>query len=560
VWLIGVELGAACSGTPGEPSSRGDLVVAALTDGSASDVDGYGVLLDGEAAGTVGPNAQLTLAGLEPGEHQVGLQEPAPGCSVDGENPRAVLVAAGETRRAEFVVTCGADRSALEVRTHTTGIEPFPAGYQVALDGNPPQTIGVNATLTIADLESGDHLVLLTGLGTDCGVTGSNPLSLQLAPNATARAEFAVACFASLGSVRVETVTSGPAPDLDGYTVALDDGPARPIASGGAAEFADVPNGTHRVRLSGLAAYCFPMESNPQVVEVRGEEATPRFTVSCPGPSTGRTLLYAAPTGTETHLFVMTPEGTDRVDLTPDASGYDGRWAPDGSRIAFESRRNGVSEVFVMNADGSNPRRLAAGSDPAWSPDGRRIVFVAGSSLAIMNSDGSDPSPLTGPEAAAAPAWSPDGATIVYSAVNRSRCVLLPIFDVVCAWDIYAIAPDGSGRRQLTHATSAQSSANSPAWSPDGTRIAYWKAPAAFVVTDGDLYVMAADGSGQTPLAAAPDKTEAFPVWAPDGRTLAFATAPRGSFEFDVALLPLDGGAPVTILDQPREQVPTSWR
>ena len=71
---------------------------------------------------------------------------------------------------------------------------------------------------------------------------------------------------------------------------------------------------------------------------------------------------------------------------------------------------------------------------------------------------------------------------------------------------------------------------------------------------------MAADGSGQTPLAAAPDKTEAFPVWAPDGRTLAFATAPRGSFEFDVALLPLDGGAPVTILDQPREQVPTSWR
>jgi hypothetical protein len=58
--------------------------VAALTDGPVSDVDGYSVLLDGEAAGTVGPNAQLTLAGLEPGEHQVRLQQPAPGCSVDG--------------------------------------------------------------------------------------------------------------------------------------------------------------------------------------------------------------------------------------------------------------------------------------------------------------------------------------------------------------------------------------------------------------------------------------------------------------------------------------------
>ena len=150
-----------------------------------------------------------------------------------------------------------------------------------------PETIGVDAMLTIPDLESGDHLVLLTGLGTDCGVTGSNPLSLQLAPNATARAEFAVACFASRGSVRVETVTSGPAPDLDGYTVALDDGPARPIASGGAAEFADVPNGTHRVRLSGLAAYCFPMESNPQVVEVRGEEATRALPSPAPAPPPG---------------------------------------------------------------------------------------------------------------------------------------------------------------------------------------------------------------------------------------------------------------------------------
>jgi hypothetical protein len=123
-----------------------------------------------------------------------------PGCSAAGENPRAVLVAPGETRRAEFVVTCGAELSVLEVRTHTTGIEPFPTGYKVALDGNTPRTIGVHGTLTIPDLEPGDHLVLLTGLGTDCGVAGSNPLTLQLAPNATARAEFTVACFASRGA------------------------------------------------------------------------------------------------------------------------------------------------------------------------------------------------------------------------------------------------------------------------------------------------------------------------------------------------------------------------
>ena len=58
-----------------------------------------------------------------------------------------------------------------------------------------------------------------------------------------------------------------------------------------------------------------------------------------------------------------------------------GSYSPDGKRIAFAASSNGNSDVFVCNADGSDPRRLtddpATDGSPTWSPDGRRIAFVS---------------------------------------------------------------------------------------------------------------------------------------------------------------------------------------
>jgi TolB protein len=56
-------------------------------------------------------------------------------------------------------------------------------------------------------------------------------------------------------------------------------------------------------------------------------------------------------------------------------------WSPDGRRIAFASARDGNSEIYVMNADGSSPVRLTEHPEqddfPAWSRDGRRLAFVS---------------------------------------------------------------------------------------------------------------------------------------------------------------------------------------
>ena len=142
-------------------------------------------------------------------------------------------------------------------------------------------------------------------------------------------------------------------------------------------------------------------------------------------------------------------------------------WSPDGRKIAFVSRRDGNSEIYVINADGSGQENLtqhpARDSHPSWSRDGRKLAFVSrrdgNSEIYVMNADGSAQENLTRqPANDSHPSWSPDGRKLAFVSRRDGNS------------DIYVMNADGSGLRNVTRAPSNDLD---PAWSPDGRAIAF---------------------------------------------------------------------------------------
>jgi Tol biopolymer transport system component len=129
------------------------------------------------------------------------------------------------------------------------------------------------------------------------------------------------------------------------------------------------------------------------------------------------TLIFQSRRDGNAEIYRIQADGTGLVNLT-NAPGDDvfAVWSPDGKQIAFNSDRGGQWNLYVMNADGSNPRRLyglKGAGWPAWSPDSKGIALSA---HLIINADGSGERRVTAGngESCVNPAWSPDGARSAY--------------------------------------------------------------------------------------------------------------------------------------------------
>jgi len=242
------------------------------------------------------------------------------------------------------------------------------------------------------------------------------------------------------------------------------------------------------------------------------------------------------------------PQSVQRLTNDPADDLYPA-WSRDGRRLAFTSRRDGNSEIYVMDPqDGAVRRVTAAPSEewaPCWAPDGLRIAYQSDrngqSDIYVAAVDGSGETrltPMVGNHEA--PDWSPDGQTLAFDSDQETAG------EVSASISLYLMDADGSNHRRVA------SYAESPRWSPDGKAIAFTSRRAGY----WQVYVMNADGSG---LRQVTDGAwdHRYPAWSPDGRWLAFAANRQGRWQLYASAI--DGGETLCLTSGPGDSSFPSW-
>jgi TolB protein len=194
-------------------------------------------------------------------------------------------------------------------------------------------------------------------------------------------------------------------------------------------------------------------------------------------------------------------------------------WSPDGRSIAYTSYRRGAPNIFISNIFQGTLEEATKGNSeswlPSWSPDGTRICFSStrdqpgNSELYVMNRDGSNIRRLTNDKAAdITPTWSPSGTQIAF------------VSDRTGTPQIYVIGADGLGLQRIT----SESYADRPTWSPAPfNEIAF----ASRTGPGNDIKVIDL-ATRQVRQLTFGEGTNESPTWSPNGRHLAFTSTRLG--------------------------------
>lgn len=195
---------------------------------------------------------------------------------------------------------------------------------------------------------------------------------------------------------------------------------------------------------------------------------------------------------------------------------FHARPSPDGTRIAFDSDRDGERGVYVADADGRNVKRVTGegfAAVPSWSPDGSSLAFVRAEpdrprvwNLWTVDLDSGATRRLTNHPYGQpwGGSWFPDGKRIAYS--HEDRLIVLDI---------------AGGTRRVYPSPRKGQLVRTPAVSPDGRRVIFQ------VYRDGAWLLDLRDGSMRKVLA---DSTAEEYTWSPDGRRVAYHSRRSGTW------------------------------
>jgi len=274
------------------------------------------------------------------------------------------------------------------------------------------------------------------------------------------------------------------------------------------------------------------------------------FSIACSdGPSGSKealfgphTIAFVSTRDGNTEIYAMNPDGSNQTRLTNN-SAREGRpvWSPDGTKIAFRSDRDGNEELYIMGFDGSNQTNVTnlPGEEwfVSWSPDSTKIAFEqtnvdnsgrgGDDDLYVVNADGSNRTMLM--SSSTMDGWSPDSSKIAFTSYRYGNN------------DLYIATVGGSEPKKIS---SGPGSMWFGSWSPDSTKI-------SFRSRQGEnfgAYIINADGSGLTRLS---NDREGVSSWSSDGTRIAFAK--KTDRVYEIYVMNIDGSGTTRLTDN------TAW-
>jgi TolB protein len=271
-------------------------------------------------------------------------------------------------------------------------------------------------------------------------------------------------------------------------------------------------------------------------------------------------------------------EGDKQPALRSTIAFVSSRHDPEADPAVDAQRAWLAAEIYLIDGDGSNPRRLTentyADGFPALSPDGTRIVFDSNrlraegeafntSDLFVMNADGTGQTPLVRGSSAT---WSPDGRKIAFhaSASGTGQPINALPGAATTDSDIFVMNVDDflknrTPRKNITNNPAAID--DDPDWSPKGQKIVF----TSHAITDNtdnhvtaEIYMIDADGTGKPTRLTNNAEEERAPSWSPDGKRIVFMCR-RGGSDLEICVMNADGTGQVQLTDNTIGDLTPSW-
>jgi hypothetical protein len=481
---------------------------------------------------------------------------------------------------AAAICSCGGDVTqpvpvpgAVLITANTTGLDA-PSAYSIRVDNTVPRTISPLGSVEVNRLPPGDHEVRIE-VPANCTVDGGTTRVVSVASKATTTISFNVVCVSTSGILTFNVATGGPdVPPF--YVLKAEPGIPIQVLHTMFGSIPDLEPGPHTITLEGVPPHC-SVADNPRVVNITAgtlfrDTVHTDFQIGCTA-ITGVLKVSVTTGGEDADLggySVRVDAGPPRVVQINGAVQFN--WVAGGERsvalgdIASNCTVSGANPRTVQIQIGGTAHDTAHVAFDVACAHVERIAFtrydaMSAPKITVVNADGSDEFGIN--IEGILGSWSPDGKKLLmigvdcddwygyyygcsYLGVRTVAIDKLPAFSVMPltnSWEdaapafsadgqkvafirkdaLYVMNADGSGQTAIAVPGEASNlkSARSPSWSPDGTRIAFgcgiWQ------IAWSDICVVNANGSDLTRVTADPYHDD-DPVWSPDGTRLAFTT------------------------------------